>query len=118
MRLKRPSFNTSSCQKAAATCPMTVPAFVVKGGATARAFVIPIALSYHRGTLQSLTVPGARFSSGESLYVATSSSRRSSWSRRSSSWLIMFVRLFGTPGGEYAASGARYHLPSTSTIDC
>ncbi len=59
-----------------ATCPMTVPAFVVKGGATARAFVIPIALSYHRGTLQSLTVPGARFSSGESLYVATSSSRR------------------------------------------
>lgn len=59
-----------------ATCPMTVPAFVVKGAASATAFVIPIAMTFHRGTLANLSVPGARFSSGESLYVATASGRR------------------------------------------
>jgi hypothetical protein len=61
---------------AGATCPMTVPVFVVKGGESARAFEIPIALSFRRGALVNLSVPAARFSSGESLYVATVNGRR------------------------------------------
>jgi hypothetical protein len=59
-----------------ATCPMMLPAYVVKGGASASAFVIPIAMTFHRGTLVNLSVPGARFSTGESLYVATTNGRR------------------------------------------
>jgi hypothetical protein len=54
-----------------ATCPITVPVYVVKGGQSASAFSIPIAMSFRRGELANLSVAGARFSSGESLYVAT-----------------------------------------------
>ncbi len=61
---------------ARATCPMTLPPFVVKGGTSASAFSIPIAMTFHRGTLTSLDVEGARFSSGESLYVTTAAARR------------------------------------------
>lgn len=58
-----------------ATCPMTVPVYVVKGGQSASAFSIPIAMSFHRGELSNLTVEGARFSSGEALYASTVASR-------------------------------------------
>jgi hypothetical protein len=58
-----------------ATCPMTVPVFVVKGGESASAFSIPIAMSFRRGELANLSVGGARFSSGEGLYATTVANR-------------------------------------------
>ncbi len=58
-----------------ATCPMTVPPFVVKGAASASAFSIPISMAFHRGALTNVTVSGARFSDGQGLYVATEVNR-------------------------------------------
>jgi len=58
-----------------ANCPMTVPAFTLKGGTSASAFSIPIALAFHHGELSSVNVPGAHFSKGESLYVTTDANR-------------------------------------------
>jgi len=58
------------------TCPMMVPPFVLRGGTSASAFSIPIAMSFRRGTLESLNVAGGRFSSGESLYAASETNRR------------------------------------------
>lgn len=57
------------------TCPMMVPPFVLRGGTSASAFSIPIAMTFHRGTLENLNVVGARFSSGESLYAISEATR-------------------------------------------
>jgi hypothetical protein len=59
-----------------ATCPMMVPPFVLRGGTSASAFSIPIAMTFRRGTLENLNVFGARFSSGESLYATSETNRR------------------------------------------
>jgi hypothetical protein len=58
------------------TCPMMVPPFVLRGVTSASAFSIPIAISFRRGTLESLNVVDARFSSGESLYASSETIRR------------------------------------------
>jgi hypothetical protein len=58
------------------TCPMMVPPFVLRGGTSASAFSIPIAMTFRRGTLENLNVVGARFSSGETLYATSETNRR------------------------------------------
>lgn len=57
------------------TCPMMVPPFVLRGGTSASAFSIPIAMTFRRGTLENLNVVGARFSGGESLYAISETTR-------------------------------------------
>jgi hypothetical protein len=53
------------------SCPMNVPAFVLRGGESANAFSIPISLAFRHGDLSSLDVTGARFANGESLEVTS-----------------------------------------------
>lgn len=58
---------------ASASCPMNAPAFVLKGGTSANAFEIPIAMAFRRGELFNLSVASGRFASGDSLDVTTTS---------------------------------------------
>ena len=52
---------------------MNAPAFVLKGGTSANAFEIPIAMAFRRGELFNLSVASGRFASGDSLDVTTTS---------------------------------------------
>jgi hypothetical protein len=55
----------------AAGCPMSAPAFILKGGASENPFEMPIAMAFHGGQLFNLSVAGGRFASGDSLDVTT-----------------------------------------------
>jgi hypothetical protein len=67
----------SIARNGAASCPMNAPAFIVKGGTSANAFTLPIAMEFRRGELVNLSVVNGRFASGDTLEVATRSDRRS-----------------------------------------
>lgn len=56
---------------ASATCPMRAPAFVLKGGTSANAFEIPIAMAFLHGQLFNLSVADGTFASGDTLDVTT-----------------------------------------------
>ena len=54
------------------SCPMSTPAFVLKGGVSANAFEIPIGMAFHGGELFNLSVSNAKFANGDTLVVSTS----------------------------------------------
>jgi hypothetical protein len=58
---------------AATSCPMSAPAFVLRGGTSANAFTIPISMTFHRGELINLSVVNGKFASGDTLEVTTRS---------------------------------------------
>lgn len=60
-----------------ASCPMSAPSFVVKGGTSANAFTMPISMEFRRGELVNLSVVNARFASGDTLAVTTRGDRES-----------------------------------------
>jgi hypothetical protein len=60
---------------APATCPVSAPAFVLKGGTSENAFSLPISMAFRHGELSNLSVVDGRFANGESLEVATPSNR-------------------------------------------
>jgi hypothetical protein len=55
-----------------ASCPMSAPAFVLKGGTSENPFEIPIAMAFRGGELFNLSVAQGHFASGDSLDVMTS----------------------------------------------
>jgi len=57
---------------AAASCPMSEPAFILEGGSSQNPFELPIALEFRGGTLQDLSVVDGRFADGATLDVTTS----------------------------------------------
>jgi hypothetical protein len=56
---------------ATTTCPMNVPAFTLKGGASENAFSIPLSMTFRRDELSSLNVTGGKFANGERLAVTS-----------------------------------------------
>lgn len=56
---------------ASMSCPMSTPAFLLKGATSENAFEIPLAMAFHRGQLFSLTVSNGKFANGEVLQVTT-----------------------------------------------
>lgn len=60
----------------AAGCPMSAPAFVLKGGSAQNAFSLPLSVTFRRGTLFNLSVVDGKFASGESLEVTTQTNRQ------------------------------------------
>jgi hypothetical protein len=61
---------------ASASCPMSAPAFLLKGGSSENAFSIPIAMAFRRGELFNLSVANARFANGASLEARTDAKRQ------------------------------------------
>ncbi len=57
--------------RAHVTCPIDAPAFILKGGFSENAFEIPIAVTFHRSRLDSLSVSNGRFADGSRLQVTT-----------------------------------------------
>jgi hypothetical protein len=57
---------------ASGSCPMSAPAFVLKGGSSQNSFEIPIGMAFRGGALFNLSVSNARFGNGASLGVTTS----------------------------------------------
>jgi len=56
---------------APATCPMTAPSFVLKGGSLENAFSLPTSMEFRHGQLVDLSVVNGRFASGAGLEVTT-----------------------------------------------
>ncbi len=56
---------------ASASCPMSAPAFVLKGGTAENAFSLPLSMAFRRGDLSNLSVVNGRFANGENLEVTT-----------------------------------------------
>lgn len=61
---------------AGSACPMSAPAFVLKGGAAENAFSLPLSMAFHRGDLTNLSVVNGRFANGENLEVTTRANRQ------------------------------------------
>ncbi len=61
---------------AGASCPMSEPAFVLRGGSSENAFSLPVSMEFYRGRLSNLSVVDGRFANGENLEVTTQSERR------------------------------------------
>lgn len=61
---------------AGASCPITEPAFVLKGGTSENAFFMPVSMAFRHGELSNLSVVGGKFANGESLEVTTPSGRQ------------------------------------------
>ncbi len=59
-----------------AACPMSAPAFVLKGGNAQNAFSLPLSVAFHRGDLTNLSVVNGRFANGENLEVTTRSNHQ------------------------------------------
>jgi hypothetical protein len=59
-----------------ATCPMTTPPLTINGAALRYAFSLPISVTFHRGSLWSLSVSNAKLADGSRLNATTSSQRR------------------------------------------
>jgi len=68
--------NLSIVRGSGASCPMSAPAFVLKGGTAQNAFSLPLSMTFRRGTLFNLSVVDGKFASGESLEVTTQTSRQ------------------------------------------
>jgi hypothetical protein len=58
------------------SCPMSAPAFVVRGGTSENAFEIPIAMTFRGGSLFALNVANGKFANGDTLDVATADHQR------------------------------------------
>jgi len=56
---------------AGASCPMSGPAYVLRGGSLENAFEIPVGLAFRGGSLFNLNVADGRFANGNSLVVST-----------------------------------------------
>jgi hypothetical protein len=61
-----------------AACPMTASTFSLGGAAAKNAFSMPIILTFHRGTLLSLTVANAKMLDGETFDATTATGRQPS----------------------------------------
>jgi hypothetical protein len=73
--VQAPIGGLSIVRSGAASCPMLVPTFSVRGATANNTFSIPIMLTYRHGTLWNVSVSNARFAGGESLDVAMSFGR-------------------------------------------
>jgi outer membrane murein-binding lipoprotein Lpp len=61
---------------AGATCPMAAPPLTLNGTGAKTTFSIPIAVTFRRGELWSLSVSDARLSNGTTLYAAASATHQ------------------------------------------
>lgn len=59
----------------AGSCPVTVPAFTLRGGDSENAFSMPVSLAFRHGKLSNLTVGDAKFANGDNLVVKTQADR-------------------------------------------